>query len=1217
MTNRTPSNAPPAFQHQVRGANSPFQATRSPAMPPHAQPQMPNMQNGGPMSHPYGYPPHIQQVNPPSFPVPQRSSSRNVSSTTGSGDSASLSTQSSKSISQPHVTQMQSQIPDVQVFLTSQQGPAMYMPQEYSYGQYPGYPQQPGFMPPQMYQQVPHPSMSPQPPTQFRPQPPYAPGPYQAAPGAQSMSRQASQTADPRPSSSMGHSPVPHGPQASPSPGPTASSNFTRAPKKSSAIRITDADGKVVDFKKTVQSPVTTTPSKGPAVVTSGGTAPATATPPRVVTPAAQHIRTESVQTKTAEERKKEFEEAVKRQVEQEKKDGDAKLKAQQENEEPATKPAADIAPRVEEKAAETEEEPATAAKGETDEERKKREEEEDMERMIAEMEAEQAEADRKEEEREKEYALKKKEKQEEEKRKAAEAAANADEEMKRLEREAEAREEAKSKGKTENDSDAEAQNLFAKLKKNTTLGPGAAMNNASETSTPGSESPMPPPAQPASATKLTPLASKQKPAALKLETTKTIEPAQPTAGMQALKTARFLEIRNEAINYPEGIKSPNPALNQIVKGRGTRYDNNFLLQFREVFKEKPSIDWDKVVKETVGDGTDSARPQSARTPSMAQGGRSMSGRPGGAPAMGTMGSFTGGNRTLPTGTTSEQRFQASMQSGSRPAMPAAGAFGSFPAGRPGAFPMGAPGMIRTPSSQSMQGMNSPRNASQRGKGSRRGGPHPAQEAEMQKKMPLTAGMQIVPLEMSQSGWKPTSLTQPAAAAGPVPGGHLPPDLVQRKVKAALNKMTPEKFDKISNDILSIASQSKDETDGRTLRQVIQLTFEKACDEAHWSSMYAKFCERMLQDMGPDIRDEGVKDKHGAVVVGGALFRKYLLNRCQEEFERGWEVNLPEKPEGQSEEVMLSEEYYIAAAAKRRGLGLIQFIGELYKLGMLTLRIMHECVVKLLNFEGTPDEAAIESLVKLLRTIGATMDADPKGHSMMDTYIDRIQTIMKIDGIASRMYYMLLDTNELRRKQWRSKDDQKGPKTITEIREEAQAAQQAAELERQRGPRGGPGGRMPGGRGDARSFSGGGMPAPDYPRNQVGMDDLKKLTRNARTTSQAQGGLGPTSLLSSSRQGSRRGGLGPRLGEESGASSRTNTPPVKEKESAAHVNAYRYAFHPHMSTSSSPKANNLYSALAALDGDHPDDVASPPSQHASPAITKAQPTAAGETDAGK
>lgn len=89
-----------------------------------------------------------------------------------------------------------------------------------------------------------------------------------------------------------------------------------------------------------------------------------------------------------------------------------------------------------------------------------------------------------------------------------------------------------------------------------------------------------------------------------------------------------------------------------------------------------------------------------------------------------------------------------------------------------------------------------------------------------------------------------------------------------------------------------------------------------------------------------DIKDENIRDKNGNVVAGGSLFRKYLLNRCQEEFERGWKINLPPKPEGVTEEIaMMSDEYYIAAAAKRRGLGLVKFIGELYKLGMLTERI--------------------------------------------------------------------------------------------------------------------------------------------------------------------------------------------------------------------------------------------------------------------------------------
>ena len=145
------------------------------------------------------------------------------------------------------------------------------------------------------------------------------------------------------------------------------------------------------------------------------------------------------------------------------------------------------------------------------------------------------------------------------------------------------------------------------------------------------------------------------------------------------------------------------------------------------------------------------------------------------------------------------------------------------------------------------------------------------------------------------------------------------------------------------------------------------------------------------------------------IVTGGSLFRKYLLNRCQEEFERGWKVNLPPKPEGVTDEVaMLSDEYYIAAAAKRRGLGLVKFIGELYKLGMLTERIMHECTKRLLDFEGVPEEAEVESLCNLLRTIGASLDASEKGPAMMDAYFARIGLMMDMPGLPSRLKFMLM-----------------------------------------------------------------------------------------------------------------------------------------------------------------------------------------------------------------
>jgi translation initiation factor 4G len=431
------------------------------------------------------------------------------------------------------------------------------------------------------------------------------------------------------------------------------------------------------------------------------------------------------------------------------------------------------------------------------------------------------------------------------------------------------------------------------------------------------------------------------------------------------------------------------------------------------------------------------------------------------------------------------------------------------------------------------------------------------------------------------------------------------PDMVQRKVKAALNKMTPEKFDKIADQILAIAAQSKDEADGRTLRQVIQLTFEKATDEAHWASMYAKFCKRMLETMSPDIKDESILDKNGNIVSGGNLFRKYLLNRCQEEFERGWKMDLPDKPEGErgdektAEAAMLSDEYYIAAAAKRRGLGLVQFIGELYKLSMLTERIMHECVKKLVDYTGIPDEAEIESLTKLLKTIGQNLDSTEKGKPMMDVYFTRIQTMIDTPDLPSRLRFMLMDIVDLRKKRWQSKEANKGPKTLDEVRAEAEAVAAAKAAENARGSQrgGGGGGRMQMGRGDSRNFSNQyNQPPVDYQKNTVGMDDLRRLTNKggANRHSSQQMSFGPTSMFSSRSNSGRKMGPGgslSRTGEDSGASSRTGTPPQqKEKESTTSANAF--------------------SLLAGLGSGEAENPASPPSTSVSPALSKATPASA-------
>ncbi|KAL1736423.1 armadillo-type protein [Schizophyllum commune] len=275
-------------------------------------------------------------------------------------------------------------------------------------------------------------------------------------------------------------------------------------------------------------------------------------------------------------------------------------------------------------------------------------------------------------------------------------------------------------------------------------------------------------------------------------------------------------------------------------------------------------------------------------------------------------------------------------------------------------------------------------------------------------------------------------------------------EVVQRKVRGLLNKLTMAKFDSLSDQIIAWANKSKKEKDGRTLARIIQLVFEKATDEASWSEMYARLCRKMMEQISPKVQDDGIRNAEGKPITGGKLFRKYLLNRCQEDFERGWVKkeataaaavtegvqSTNEKKEGGDDETDLySDEYYAAQKAKRQGLGLIRFIGELFKLQMLTVRIMHQCVQKLLlgNVDN-PKEEGIESLCKLLTTVGELLDT-LRGHAHMDVYFARMKELTKKPTVSSRLRFLLQDVIKLRQRNWRARRPAAEPTSLAQIHE--------------------------------------------------------------------------------------------------------------------------------------------------------------------------------------
>ncbi|KAG5520240.1 hypothetical protein PMAC_001318 [Pneumocystis sp. 'macacae'] len=557
---------------------------------------------------------------------------------------------------------------------------------------------------------------------------------------------------------------------------------------------------------------------------------------------------------------------------------------------------------------------------------------------------------------------------------------------------------------------------------------------------------------------------TKQKtlPAPLDLSKTSRNDARAVSVSINSLKNAEFITDLTTIV-YPEKFKPPDKSLNVNSLPGKFRYNEDFLLQFQKVFKDKPDHNWDERIRDTIGDGTDDKKASKNSLGGLSS--RSISRSIGVSMTSIPIGTFGLSKASLSKSSSNQHCQYASAQvqqgldalSSNMDELAGSGAKStsnnkSMSSSGVALSDSGSPVVSRfsftgsnnsASSSFPMSGSGSPVTPKMSSrKGSRRGTGLSQSEFKGDKHDQKTGANafadHVVPLTVSANRWQPKLKSQTIQ-----PGEHMDPETVQRKVKAALNKLTLDNFDRITDQILEIASQSKNETDGRTLRQIIQLTFEKATDEANFSSMYARFCRKMMETTSPEIRDEKLQlDKNGRPITGGILFRKYLLNRCQENFERGWKANLPSKPNSDpsssQEAEMLSDEYYVLVAAKRRGLGLIKFIGELFKLNMLTERIMHECIKKLLANVVDPDEEEIESLCKLLTTIGKDLESTEKGHLHMNVYIERMDKIVKTSNLSNRIKFMVMVG-------WKSKNADKGPKTIAEIHEDI--AKEKAEAE--------------------------------------------------------------------------------------------------------------------------------------------------------------------------
>lgn len=296
-----------------------------------------------------------------------------------------------------------------------------------------------------------------------------------------------------------------------------------------------------------------------------------------------------------------------------------------------------------------------------------------------------------------------------------------------------------------------------------------------------------------------------------------------------------------------------------------------------------------------------------------------------------------------------------------------------------------------------------------------------------------------VKLNESQNAWKPGHLVQNAELTDE----DRATEELYRKFRSVLNKLTPENFGVLVNQVKSYKIDNETRLDG-----CIKLVFEKAIAEPNFATTYAEMCKEVSGIYMPN-EQEGKK---------AGLFKIRLITQCQQEFERhrddatmfrNHDDRLAEIQENEQDikkrveiKTSMEEEHF---KLRRRAVGTVKFIGELYKIDMLTSKIMRTCM-RMLTDDDIVSEETIECLCKLLTTIGCKMEGQDGPKPILE-HFTTLENIIgkKIIPVCSRIRFMVQDVIDLRKNRWQLRRND-GPKTIGQIQREVETEQKNIQM---------------------------------------------------------------------------------------------------------------------------------------------------------------------------
>jgi translation initiation factor 4G len=242
-------------------------------------------------------------------------------------------------------------------------------------------------------------------------------------------------------------------------------------------------------------------------------------------------------------------------------------------------------------------------------------------------------------------------------------------------------------------------------------------------------------------------------------------------------------------------------------------------------------------------------------------------------------------------------------------------------------------------------------------------------------------------------------------------------DKIKRSIKSTLNKVLPTNLEKLQEQLLEIGKQTTN-----NLIFLVECIFDKAWSEVKYTQTYANLCKFLKERFEGYVFAELENDPN---FVKRNLFKYELLERCQQAFTSNPDENYSNLPPDQIE---VKKEQN-----KKKTLGNVRFIGELFKVGLITSKVILNCAEHLISKEAV-DENKLEGACILLSTGGSSFER-LKLQKETEKIFKSLTEILKIDSLTAKIRFKIMDLIDERNNSWK-KNFKEEVKTIQEIHQE-------------------------------------------------------------------------------------------------------------------------------------------------------------------------------------